>query len=139
MKVSEISNQPSFGIKYLNKQSWNPKVLKTFENSALLQNLDKKYPNASVVYNKFYEEDAFGFEPMHTLVAVFKLAKNQVFRWTLSSHRSEVPEEEFMKFIKETTLADVENKSVTELTPLTTLEVKKVSKMKEFFNKIFKK
>ena len=139
MKVSEVSNQPSFGIKYLNKQAWNPKVLKTFENSTLLQNLDKKYPNASVVYNKFYEEDAFGFDPTHTLAAVFKLAKNQVFRWTLSSHNSEVPEEEFIKFIKGTNIADIENKSVTELAPLTTLEVKKVSKTRDFFNKIFKK
>ena len=139
MKISEVNNQPSFGIKYLNKQAWNSKALKTFENSALLKNLDKKYPNASVAYNKFYEEDPFGFEPTHTLVAVFKLAKNQVFRWTLSSHRAEVPEQEFVKFIKETTLVDVENKSVTELAPLTTLEVKKVSKIKEFFNKILEK
>lgn len=139
MKVNEINKQPSFGIKYLNKQAWSSKALKTFENSALLKNLDKKYPNASVVYNKFYEEDPFGFEPTHTLVAVFKLAKNQVFRWTLSSHRADVPEEVFMNFIKNTNITEVENKSVTELAPLEKLEVKKISRMKEFFSKKLKK
>ena len=140
MNISKVSyqNEPSFGIKYLNKGQWDKKVLKTFEESNLLKTIDKKYPNASVIYNKFYEFE----DDTHTLVAKLNLAKDKFFRWTLSSHNEEVPKKHFIDFINTATLEDVENKAVFELKPMTTISIKSVKstffeKVKSFFGKLF--
>lgn len=139
MKIEQINNQPSFGIKYLNKSAWNPTVLKTFENSKLLKNIDKKYPSATVTYKKIYEEDIFGSEPTHTLVAVFNLAKNMIYRWSLSSYRKDIPEKNFIDFINSTTLSEIEFKAVPELSAMTQIEINKRKTVKNFFEDIFRK
>lgn len=140
MNISKVSyqNEPSFGIKYLNKGQWDKKVLKTFKESNLLKAIDKKYPNASVIYNKFYEFE----DDTHTLVAKLNLAKDKFFRWTLSSHNEEVPKKHFIDFVNTATLEDIENKAVTELKPMTTISIKPVKstfseKVKNFLGKLF--
>ena len=140
MNVAKLShqNEPSFGIKYLNKGKWDKNVLQTFEKSNLLKNIDKKYPSASVIYDKFYEFE----DDTHTLIAKLNLAKDKTFRWTLSSHNEEVPKKHFIDFINTTSLEDIENKAVAELKPMTTIFIKPVKstfseKVKNFFGKLF--
>ena len=140
MNIPNVSyqNEPSFGIKYMNKGQWDKNVLQAFEKSNLLKTIDKKYPNASIIYNKFYEFE----DDTHTLIAKLNLAKDKSFRWTLSSHNEEVPKRHFIDFINTANLEDIENKAVSELKPMTTISIKPVKstffeKVKSSFGKLF--
>ena len=116
MKVGQVNNQPNFGIRYVNKNAWNPNVLKAFEASKLLKGIDAKYPEAAILYTKTVQGDVFGKYPEHTLTAKLQLAKNMVYRWTHSSSKEDAPDIKFLNFIKNATVEEVENKSVTQLT-----------------------
>ena len=140
MNIPNVSyqNEPSFGIKYMNKGQWDKNVLKIFEKSNLLKTIDKKYPSASIIYNKFYDFE----DETYTLIAKLNLAKDKSFRWTLSSHNEEVPKRHFIDFINTANLEDIEKKAVAELKPMTTISIKPVKstffeKVKSFFGKLF--
>ena len=140
MNIPNVSyqNEPSFGIKYMNKGQWDKNVLKIFEKSNLLKTIDNKYPSASIIYNKFYDFE----DEAYTLMAKLNLAKDKSFRWTLSSHNEEVAKRHFIDFINTANLEDIEKKAVAELKPMTTISIKPVistffKKVKSFFGKLF--
>ena len=142
MQINKIqqNNQPNFGIKFVNKNAWNKEVLKVFEGSKLLKDIDAKYPKAELHYIKMSgEESMINDELIHTLIMDIKLAKDKLYRWTLSSHKEYAPEKELIKDVPNMTLKEIENSSVEKLMPLTTIEVftKKQNPIKEFFKKLF--
>ena len=142
MQINKIqqNNQTTFGIKYINKTAWNKDVLKAFENSKLLKAIDEKYPKASIEYAKISEEESIAnSEIIHTLIMDIKLVKNKFFRWHLSSHRENVPEQELLKELPTMNLKEIENSAVEELMPLSTIEItpKKQNSIVAFFKKLF--
>lgn len=52
MKVQQINNQKSFGIRYVNSRTWDPIVRDTVHKSNLVKEINKKYPNAKVEFNE---------------------------------------------------------------------------------------
>ena len=140
MKVDNIQNSPSFGIKYSNKEAWSPKVLKAFENSELLKSIDKKYPDAAVRYTKISEEDCFGNSDFfNTLILDIKLLKGKIFRLNVSSHSEEVPVKLFINDIGKLTLEDVERHAEPIFKPSDRISVNfdKKNPIKAFFKNLF--
>ena len=134
MQVNKVDNNVSFGIKIPNRKAWDKNVLKAFENSDLVKQIDKKYPDAVASYNKFFDWD----DETYTVVSQLKLNKDKNFRWTLSSHSESFPNDQFVKFLKSTNLEEVEDKSVKTLEPMITVEVTQVKpslkdRIKNFF------
>ena len=121
MQVSRVSqqNNTNFGIKYLNKEVWNKQALETFEKSNLLKSIDQKFPKAEIFINKFHDYE----DESHTLSALLKLGKDKFYRWTLSSHSEDVPNEHFINFIKTATLENVEAEAVNKLEPMYTISI----------------
>lgn len=135
MQVNKVDNNVSFGIKIPNRKAWDKNVLKAFENSDLVKQIDKKYPDAVASYSKFFDWD----DETYTVVSQLKLNKNKNFRWTLSSHSESFPDNQFVKFIKSANLQKVEDESVETLKPMVEISInaKKVSlidRLKEKFN-----
>ena len=105
MQINSINNnQPNFGIKYVNKSAWNSEALKAFESSELLKGIDRKFPEASVVYSKTYNNS----DKLHTLKVNFQLAKDYGFDWVLSSAKEYDLEKWFKKFVNEENLGSLE-------------------------------
>ena len=134
MQVNKVDNNVSFGIKIPNRKAWDKNVLKAFENSDLVKQIDKKYPDAVASYRKFFDWD----DETYTVVSQLKLNKDKNFRWTLSSHSESFPDNQFVKFLKSTNLEEVEDKSVKTLEPMITVEVTQVKpslkdRIKNFF------
>ena len=134
MQVNKVDNNVSFGIKISNRAGWNKGVLAAFENSKLVKQIDKKYPDAVASYNKFFDWD----DETYTVVSQLKLNKDKNFRWTLSSHSESFPDNQFVKFLKSTNLEEVEDKSVKTLEPMITVEITQVKpslkdRIKNFF------
>jgi len=141
MRVEKYNNSPNFGIRYTNKGSWNLKVLKTFESSNLLKEIDSKYPEAQVTYYKLNNaRDLVNDEPISTLSMIIKLAENKIYHWNLSSHSQNIPETHLEKAIKELTLEDVERQAATGIKPLEMITViKKSNPITRFFKNLFDK
>lgn len=144
MKVLDVqnANHPKFGIKYLNKNAWSPKVLQTFEESELLKSIDKNYPNASVKYSKISGEDSISnSEIIHTLTMEINLAKNKIFCWNLSSHSEKVPEKHLIDDINNMTLKDIEQGAQATLKPVQAIMMNKIKNKQNpitsFFKRIF--
>ena len=141
MQINKINNnETTFGIKYLNKKAWNKDVLKAFENSKFLKSIDEKYPKAAVEYAKISEEESIAnSEMLHTLIMDIKLAKNKFFRWHLSSHSENVPEQELIKELEDLSLTKAELGTAEKLMPLSTIEITpfKQNPIAAFFRKMF--
>lgn len=134
MQVNKVDNNVSFGIKIPNRKAWDKNVLKAFENSDLVKQIDKKYPKATASYDKFFDWE----DETYTVVSQINLKKDKNFRWTLSSHSESFPDNQFVKFLKSTNLEEVEDKSVKTLEPMITVEVTQVKpslkdRIKNFF------
>ena len=123
MNIKPTNNQPSFGIKYMNKQVWSPEIVKAFETSTLIKKIDKKYPEAAIAYAKVFDSDPFMGDDCYTALMQLKLNAEKFFQWTLSSHNPDVPEEYFIDFLNNTTLEEIESKAVKNLKPLNRLEI----------------
>ena len=135
MQVNRVDNNVSFGIKIPNKNNWNKNALAALENSKLVKQIDKKYPDAVASYDKFFDWE----DETYTVVSQLKLNKDKSFRWTLSSHSESFPDNQFVKFIKSADLKEVEDKSVKTLEPVATIEVTVVKpSLKDRIKNIFK-
>ena len=111
MRVSKIENQPSFGIKCFGADKLDKKVLKTFKQSALVKNIDKKYPEATVLFVKQDSIDFFGKEVGYNNLYVFiNLKDSKNFDLHISDKKKGVVEEKFIDFIRKTTIEDIEQK-----------------------------
>ena len=125
MQVSRVSQQNNTNfnaIRYVNKGALNKQALEAIEaieNASVLKSIEKKYPNAAIIFDKFYDHE----DETHTLLANIKLAKNKNYRWTLSSHREEVPNEHFINFIKTASLEEIENNAVEKLDPIASVTI----------------
>lgn len=139
MQVSRVSQQNNTNfnaIKYVNKGVLNKQALEAIENARVLESIEKKYPNAAIIFDKFYDYE----DETHTLLANIKLAKNKNYRWTLSSHREEVPNEHFINFIKTASLEEIENNAVEKLDPIGSVKIiPKTPSLIDRIKKIFKK
>ena len=141
MRVEKYNNSQSFGIRYTNKGSWNAKILKTFENSKLLKEIDNKYSQAQVTYYKLNNaQDFANDERVSTLSMIIKLAENKIYHWNLSSHNQNIPEKYIEQALNELTLEDVEKQAMPALKPLEAITViKKSNPIIRFFKNLFNK
>ena len=57
MYISKIDYAPNFGVNFINKANCNKRFLDAFENSKLVKEIDKKYPEAVAKYIKVAEGD----------------------------------------------------------------------------------
>jgi len=141
MEINKVQNhnQTNFGIKYINKQTWNKDVLKAFEKSKILKEINDNYPKANVKMLKISgEESIANAEILHTLIMDIELTKNKLFRWHLSSHAENVPEKNLIKDLETLTLNQVEESSVEKLSPVLSISINyKQNPIKAFLQKIF--
>ena len=108
MYISKVNNTPSFGMNYVNKGNWNERFLKSFENSQLVHEIDKKYPDAVVKYIKVAEDDMADSEPNFRSTLFIKLAKDKICKYFIDSHTSRGADNAMSQMINNMTLADVE-------------------------------
>lgn len=47
------NNQPSFQMRCVFRKHWNPEILSTFENSKIVKELDKYFPDAKAYYDSY--------------------------------------------------------------------------------------
>ena len=141
MQVQNINNQPNFGIKYINKNTWNPKVLEAFENSKLLKEINAKYPKAETRYIHINDAECLlETDDTYTTLLDIILKPGKKFRWNLTSHNKSVPDKHLIEKLSTLTLDEVEKGSVKEFSPIATIEIsgiKKPNVFKRFFNKLF--
>lgn len=142
MRVQNVNNQPNFGIKYVNPKAWNPNVLKTFEKSNLLKEINSKYPNAEARYFHMKDMDMMlDSDDTYTTLFDIILNKEKIFRWNLSSHSKNVPDNHLVEALNKLTLKEVEDKSVQKLSPLAqiSITVEKPNIFKRIYNKLLGK
>lgn len=140
MRVNKVqNNNVSFGIKYVNKASWNPDVLKAFENSKLLKEIDQKYREASVRCVKLSsEESLINSDMIHTLFFDIRLTKDKIYKWDLSSHQEFAPENELVRTIKSLSLKNIEQEAINDSKPLIKPKEKRWNNpIVAFFSKLF--
>ena len=120
MQINKIqnTNQTHFGIKYINKRAWNKDVLKAFEESKLLKDINEKYPDAEIRYKKMSGKDSiWNTEIINTLLINIKLAKNKFLSWSLSSNTEILPEKLLKYELKTLNLKDLEEGPAEEIAP----------------------
>ena len=120
MQINKIqnTNQTHFGIKYINKRAWNKDVLKAFEESKLLKDINEKYPDAEIRYKKMSSKDSiWNTEIINTLLINIKLAKNKFLSWSLSSNTEILPEKLLKYELKTLNLKDLEEGPAEEIAP----------------------
>ena len=138
MKISQIDNQlisqPSFGIKYKNRNAWIPQLLKSFENTNLVKELDRKYPEAEVFVREMPKLDKISEtkEKIYTVDIVIGLVKDRIFRWRYGSYNPQEPLKYFLYEFDEMTLKDMERHSVKGVLP-----EEKTGLIKNILSKIF--
>ena len=140
MYVSKIDNQPSFGLTYINKKSWNKDLLKTLEKSKLVKEIDKKYPVAYASYTKIREENAFNGEPNFHLSFILKLAKDKIWNFNIDSHSSEGTNKALIAELKSKRLEDVEKEAkptIETLRERIDIKYDKSNPITRFFKKLF--
>ena len=115
MYVSKISNAPSFGMNYVNKGNWNERFLKSFENSQLVKDIDKKYPKAVAKYIKVAEDDMADSESNFHSTLFIKLAKDKICKYFIDSHTSKGADNAMTQLIADKTLADIEKDAVKDV------------------------
>ena len=142
LQVQIVDNQPNFGIKYVNKNIWNSKVLETFENSKLLKEINAKYPNAQALYyNKTIKDRGmFSSKNIYTTFFDIILEPYKKFRWSLASYKDYIPDKLLIDELQILSLKRVEKESVREFLPLEIANTNKVQKpniFKRLINKFF--
>ena len=108
MYISKVVNTPSFGMNFVNKGNWNERFLKSFENSQLVKDIDKKYPEAVVKYIKVAEDDMADSDTNFRSTLFIKLAKDKICKYFIDSHTSRGADNAMSQLINTKTLADVE-------------------------------
>ena len=108
MYISKVSNTPCFGMNFVNKGNWNERFLKSFENSQLVKDIDKKYPEAVVKYIKVAEDDMADSDTNFRSTLFIKLAKDKICKYFIDSHTSRGADNAMSQLMNEKTLADVE-------------------------------
>lgn len=115
MRINKIENQPSFGIKCLNADKLDKKVIKTFKQSALVKKIDEKYPDALIMFTKQDSIDFFGKEiGYNNLDTYVSLSPDKNFNLHLSDKKRGVVEKKFLEFIRKTSLEELEQKTIKE-------------------------
>lgn len=142
MQVRTADNQPAFGIKYVDKNLWNPKILEAFEKSNLLKEIDAKYPQAEVRYYKRSMTDSSVRKPknIYTTILDIILEPYKNYRWNIASYQEYIPDKFLMESLQKLSLKTVEKESVRELTPVLIsekAEIKKPNLFQRLFSKLF--
>ena len=140
MQVRIVDNQPAFGIKYVNKNSWNPNVLEAFEKSNLLKEIDTKYPKAEVSYCKksVKEGSMWKSKNIYTTFLDIILEPYKNFRWNIASYKENLPDKLLAEALQTLSLKTVEKQSVKELAPILTAEKAEIKKP-NIFQRLFSK
>ena len=131
MKVSPTDNQLNFKINYQNKKAWDAKLLKAFDNSNLVKQINKKYPEAEVVANEMPKQKLFDErnDIIHAVDIVISLTKDKLFRWRYGSYNPQEPSKYFLYELDNMTLENIEKHSVNK--PV-------VTKKQNFLIRVFK-
>ena len=111
MHTYSLGNEPSFGIRYKNKKFWDKKTLKTFEDSELLKEINKKYPNATVSLRKYSEIDEYNI--WHMMFLEIALTSQKIYSWGLASLDTISPSIQLVKKLNSLTLSQIEKKAIT--------------------------
>ena len=142
---SKNNGNANFGINIVNKPSWNKGVLKALEESKLVKEIDKKYPNAKIKYSNRYLSgfDMVNSEPDYLGSLVIDLEKNKIATFNINSHTSEGADNALKRYLSAVSLEELESRAKDKVeVPKYTLEiypVKKQNPISKFFSKIFNK
>ena len=144
MKISKIENQQTFGIRCINSKSWKPELLKSFEKSKLVQEIDAKYPNASANYFFFKQNDLANDEDIWTTLLDLTLTPQKIWHYHLDSHSIDVPDKYLSEKINKLSLSDLESEIEQQAKNGTVshkvkISIKKEKPVIEFIKKIFGK
>ena len=137
------NNNPNFGINYANKSLWNQGVLKAFEKSNLVKEIDCKYPEARVHYSKqnITGMDLGNDEPDYLASLIIQLAKGKIATLNINSHSSAGADNALKRYINAASLEEVEKRAKDRVEmPKYSVEinpVKKQNPIARFFSKIF--
>ncbi len=135
----------NFGVNFINKPKWNKELLKTLENSELVKNIDKKYPDAFIKYLKHdvTNMDLANDEPNFLASLVFGLDKDHVTAYNINSHTSEGADRALKTYIMGVSLKNIEKRArQTDENLDYTISIKpiynkKLNIFKNFISKIF--
>ena len=111
MNVSEINNQPSFGIRYINKEMWNKGFLKTFSKSDLVKSIDAKYSKASASYRKILETDIFSGKPNYHLSFQINLGRKRSWKFVNDSKSPSEGDKILKETLDKLSINEIEEKS----------------------------
>lgn len=121
MKIDSCSLPITFKMNCIKPESWNKEVLKVFEQSNIVKEIDKKYPKASANYFFFehYKESAEKDIPqtiLRTLLFDINLAPKKIWHCRFDSDTKEGPIQKLINEINSYSLANIESDIATGIT-----------------------
>lgn len=143
MYVSKIDYAPNFGINFVNKANCNKRFLDAFENSKLVKEIDKKYPEAVAKYIKVAEGDMADADVNFHSTFFIQLAKNKICKYSIDSHTSKGADSAMTSILNSKTLEELEADSAkkVDFSITSPVEISVVSKKSnpilEFLKRIF--
>ena len=105
--IQFINNNTNFGMRYSKPEKWGTKTLKTFIESDLRKDIDKKYPNAKSFYSTKKKED-IGVMSVYNMNFKIRLDKNNVWICKDSAYSKEANDEFLAEKLQKLKLSDIE-------------------------------
>lgn len=139
------NNSVNFGIRFIDKPSWNKELLSTLENSRLVKSIDNKYPNASVEY---FKTNLTGFdlandESNYMSTLIFRLADKKVSTFHINSHSSEGADRALNSYVSGMTFEKIEEKAKEDVEKMNfsvqITPIKKPNPVSRFFKRLYNK
>lgn len=135
MKILGIYNQQNFGINYSTAQSrWDPKVLRTFQNSNLFRQLNEKYPEACVAFSHYNRSNALEgpYEFVTSLVIDLGHGKGQKTTIEAYGPKNKKTSSLIRRTIEALNLSDIDGKDKIDCNAITPKSTSRFSKLKKW-------
>lgn len=139
MKIDSI-NRTNFGIKCLRTEKWDKEVYDTLMKSALVKEIDAKYPDASASYFLYKENNVVNQNSQYKLLFDLNLTKNKIWNCWLKGNNEKILPKILLKKLQKLTLSETEtNLRITarQFEQIKMDEDLKLNPFKKFFKKFF--
>ena len=139
MKIDSI-NRTNFGIKCLRTEKWDKEVYDTLMKSALVKEIDAKYPDASASYFLYKENNVVNQNSQYKLLFDLNLTKNKIWNCWLNGNNEKILPKILLKKLQKLTLSETEtNLRITarQFEQIKMDEDLKLNPFKKFFKKFF--
>ena len=93
MKIDKTNQQqykPTFQMKYMFKKYWQPDILKALEESKLVKDIDKRYPDARAYFDSYVTD-----QRVNNTSVIIKLDKKTTFKISALRKYINNPKEDF--------------------------------------------